>query len=136
MLPKDCGLPKDEGFSKDPALLHMDTTLFVRGTRAVLDIVEDALVFEGSCGLWDLGLSGPLVRGADGTAADRDLLEVAQEVMSHCCVEGLLEGNSCFAKSGLVLPVTAVGAAAPFALSFALPNMVLGNVYRNAAKHG
>jgi hypothetical protein len=115
-------MPKDDPLSKDPALLHMETRLLVRDMPVVSDMVVDDLVFEGSRGLLDFGLRGSWARVVMGDAAKRGLFEVAQEVMSALWVEGLLEGNNCFASSGLVVKVA--GATAPLALSLALPNMV------------
>ncbi|KAF2962697.1 hypothetical protein GQX73_g10876 [Xylaria multiplex] len=97
--------------------------LFVRDMPAVLVIIEEALEAESGNdgGLMGLDFKGP-------PAVERGFCaEVAQEVIPGCWEDGVpFEENSRFAKSDLVVEVMVdLLASTPFALSLALPNIVV-----------
>lgn len=106
----------------------MDTRLLARDMPVEPGVVKEDLVFGRACALPDVGLSGPAPRVvAEGKAAGLGLFaEVAHEVISRCCEDGLLEGNNWLARSHLVLLMVAVAGAAgvPLALSLALPSIM------------
>lgn len=121
----------------------MDTRLLARDMPVGLGVVKEDRMPGRDCVLPDLGLSGPAPVVAEGEAEGLGLglfAEVAHEVISRCCEDGLLEGNKWFERSPLVLPMPpaagAVVAAVPLALSLALPSIMPEDADAETAKYG